>query len=75
VRRSPQNLLHNIHHRNRIFEQYITPDYLDLIEIGYHNFLQQPNGFPCAVIDATDADLLHNPDDFNIILEALEGVL
>ncbi len=75
ITRSPTNLLQNIHQRNRAYEQYITPDYLSIIEQGYHDFLQLHHGFPCVLVNATDLDLLHNPEHYAQITALLQGIL
>lgn len=61
----------NIKKRNRSYEQSIDPDYLFSLQEMYVQYIRQ-NNIKTLFIDVTDADFLHNKEQRDKILEALE---
>ena len=66
-----QKLKENIKKRNRSYEQSIDPEYLFALQEMYTQYIKQHN-IRTLFIDVTEADFLHNPDQFDQILLALE---
>ncbi|HEX5555777.1 MAG TPA: deoxynucleoside kinase [Chitinophagaceae bacterium] len=64
-------LRENIQKRNRSYEQDISGDYLFRIQETYMEYIKQ-HSTPTLVIDNTEADFEHRPEQFEAILAALE---
>ncbi|NSL87763.1 deoxynucleoside kinase [Chitinophaga solisilvae] len=64
-------LQENIRKRNRSYEQQIPDEYLLNVHDMYMQYIKQ-HPVRTLVIDTTKVDFLHNPDDFGMLLQALE---
>jgi len=62
------SLQNNIKGRARSYESNISSNYLEKINKGYLNFLNQQKDFPAIIIDVTNLDFVHQKSDFNKIL-------
>lgn len=70
---STERLLENIRKRGRDYEQQIKPDYLENIQRGYMDFLRTNPQQNSLVIDVSEMDFVKNPEDYNTILERIQG--
>jgi deoxyguanosine kinase len=66
-----EKLQHNIRKRNRHYEQKIPDQYLLSLQETYGQFIRQYS-ITTLVVNTATTDFLGNPDDINIILDALE---
>jgi deoxyadenosine/deoxycytidine kinase len=64
-------LQENIKKRNRKYEQNISDDYLFRLQETYLQYIKQ-HPVRSLIIDVADADFEHQPDQFELILDALE---
>jgi deoxyadenosine/deoxycytidine kinase len=64
-------LQENIRKRNRSYEQQIEDDYLLSIQDTYTQYIKQHN-VKTLLIDASQADFLHNPAHLQTIIDALD---
>ena len=68
-----EKLMEQIKRRGRLYEQKITRDYLEKIEKGYQNFLDDGLSFPSHSIDLTDLDFVHDERSYQIILQRIKA--
>lgn len=64
-------LLDNIKKRGRDYEQNITAEYLEKINQGYLDFIKGHPDQNSMILDMSDLDFVHNPKDYEHILEVL----
>ncbi|MBX6379547.1 MAG: deoxynucleoside kinase [Thermoflavifilum aggregans] len=64
-------LQQNIRKRNRSYEQHIADEYLFKIQEMYVQFIRQQS-LPTLMIDVSDADFEHEPEQFEQIVHALD---
>jgi deoxyadenosine/deoxycytidine kinase len=64
-------LQQNIRRRNRSYEQQIPDSYLQKVHDMYMQYLRQ-HPVRTLMVDTTEMDFLHRPDDFAVLLKALE---
>ncbi|BBE18761.1 2-amino-4-hydroxy-6-hydroxymethyldihydropteridine pyrophosphokinase [Aquipluma nitroreducens] len=57
-------LLKNIAERGRIYEAFITKEYLEKISQGYFGYFRQQTDFPILIIDTNGIDFVGRPADF-----------
>jgi deoxyguanosine kinase len=67
-----ERLLDNIKKRGRDYEQNIDPVYLEKINRGYLDFIKSHPNQNSIILDIGELDFVHNPDDYEFILEKLE---
>ncbi len=67
-----ERLLANIKKRGRDYEQNIDPAYLEKINRGYLDFIKSHPDQNSVILDMGELDFVHNPDDYEFILEKLE---
>ena len=67
-----ERLLANIKKRGRDYEQNIDPEYLEKINRGYLDFIKSHPNQNSIILDIGELDFVHNPDDYEFILEKLE---
>ena len=67
-----ERLLDNIKKRGRDYEQNIDPVYLEKINRGYLDFIKSHPNQNSVILDIGELDFVHNPDDYEFILEKLE---
>ena len=67
-----ERLLANIKKRGRDYEQNIDPVYLEKINRGYLDFIKSHPNQNSIILDMGELDFVHNPDDYEFILEKLE---
>lgn len=68
-----QKLMEQIINRGRSYEQKITSDYLEKIEMGYQNFQNEGLSFISHRIDLTDLDFVHDERAYQIILQRIKA--
>ena len=56
LHRTVPDLLSNIHHRGRAFEQEIRPAYLQSLQDAYFNYFKSESELPILIIDVTEVD-------------------
>lgn len=64
-------LMENIKRRGRDYEQYITKDYLYLIQKGYFEFFKQNRELSFLVLDINEMDFVLNADDYKILTDII----
>lgn len=62
------SLQNNIKGRARSYESNISANYLEKINKGYLNYLNQQKNFPAIIIDVTNLDFVHKKSDYDKIL-------
>ncbi|MCB0372373.1 MAG: 2-amino-4-hydroxy-6-hydroxymethyldihydropteridine diphosphokinase [Muricauda sp.] len=67
-----ERLLANIKKRGRDYEQNIDPGYLEKINRGYLDFMKSHQDQNSLILDISELDFVHNPEDYESILEKLE---
>lgn len=67
-----ERLLANIKKRGRVYEQNIDPVYLEKINRGYLDFIKSHPNQNSIILDMGELDFVHNPNDYEFILEKLE---
>ncbi|MEC7772612.1 MAG: 2-amino-4-hydroxy-6-hydroxymethyldihydropteridine diphosphokinase [Bacteroidota bacterium] len=67
-----ERLLANIKKRGRDYEQNIDPVYLEKINRGYLDFIKSNPNQNSIILDMGELDFVHNPADYEFILEKLE---
>ncbi|MFN3529215.1 MAG: deoxynucleoside kinase [Bacteroidia bacterium] len=68
-----EKLLSQISQRGRDFEKHITADYLEKIDAGYLDFMQQASGLRCLMVHAKQLDFVKQPEDFVLLSKLLEA--
>ncbi len=69
---SIEQLLKNIAHRGRDYEQNMSPDYLQDIQASYMNYLSHITNIPVVVVDTHELDFVKNPSDYEYLKSLLE---
>jgi deoxyadenosine/deoxycytidine kinase len=69
--KSVSRLMDNIALRGRDYEQHISPEYLQKLEVGYWAFFKQQIHIPVVVIESDNIDFVHNQDDYDVLLKSL----
>ena len=64
-------LQQNIKERGRPYEQEIGNDYLDRIQSGYFDFMNQQRDMRILILDTNNLDFVHNTDDYQTIIDTL----
>jgi deoxyadenosine/deoxycytidine kinase len=65
------NLMHNIRHRGRSYEQDMKREYLEMIQESYLDFIRQKTNMRILVIDTNDLDFVNEQKDYEKILHAI----
>lgn len=68
---TPEGLLKNIKKRGRDYEQLISEQYLEKIEMGYMHYLEGINTFPILVASVDDINFEENKTHYNMLKEAV----
>ena len=71
---SIEQLLKNIAHRGRDYEQDIAPEYLQDIQASYMNYLRHITNIPVVVVDTHELDFVKNPSDYQYLKSLLDKV-
>lgn len=71
LHRSVDNLLENIRHRGRAYEQDIQPEYLKTIQDTYFDYFRTELGLPILIIDVERMDFLQNKEHYQMIVDAM----
>lgn len=66
-----ENLLKNIKHRGRNYEQEIKKDYLEKIQESYLDFIRQKTNMRILIIDTNNIDFVNHEDDYQKILKIM----
>jgi len=64
-----ERLMKNIRQRARSFETPITDEYIDQLNQVYNQYFLQYNQGPLLIINATEIDFVHNPDDLDELVQ------
>ncbi len=72
LHRTVKNLIQNIKHRGRTYEQDIDPAYLENIQQTYFEYFRTEQSIPILIIDVDEMDFLKNADHYQLIIDALE---
>lgn len=73
INRPVSTLQANISNRGRTYEQQIEDDYLQSIQDSYYRYFLQESRIPVFWIEASDRDILHDPDVFKKLTEILHS--
>jgi deoxyadenosine/deoxycytidine kinase len=65
------NLMHNIRHRGRSYEQDMKREYLEKIQESYLDFIRQKTNMRILVIDTNNLDFVNKQKDYEKILHAI----
>jgi len=71
IHRSVDNLLANIKHRGREYEQEITPEYLQNIQNTYYEYFRTETSTPILIIDVDEINFLTSKKHYQMIIEAM----
>jgi len=66
-----ERLMKNIRHRARSYENQITPEYLENLNQVYNQYFLQYNQSPLLIINATEIDFVHNPEDLEDLIQTI----
>jgi len=64
-----ERLMKNIRQRARSFETPITDEYIDQLNQVYNQYFLQYNQGPMLIINATEIDFVHNPQDLDELIQ------
>lgn len=65
-------LLENIKRRGRAYEQNISAEYLDKINIGYLDYIKSQTDLNVLIIDVSDRDFVKKHEDYIFILDEIK---
>ena len=68
-----EKLIKQIKSRGRIYEQKITPNYLEKIEEGYQNYRKERWSIPYHSIDLTDLDFIQDERAYQMLLQRIKA--
>ena len=68
-----ERLLKNIKKRGREYEQNISPDYLNKIHSGYHNFINTQQDLNTLIIDVSELDFVNNTKDYEFVIKKINN--
>lgn len=71
IHRSVDNLLKNIQHRGREYEQDIKADYLFEIQNTYFEYFKTESKLPILIIDVDQINFMESKEHYDMIVEAL----
>lgn len=71
LHRSVDNLITNIKHRGRTYEQDIQPEYLQGIQNTYFDYFKTESKLPILIIDVDQINFLTSQEHYQMIVEAL----
>jgi len=66
-----ERLMKNIRQRARPFENRITMEYLEQLNQVYNQYFLQYNRSPLLIINATEIDFVHNPEDLEELIRTI----
>ncbi len=64
-------LLYNIRQRGRDFESAITREYIEALNQVYNEYFFNYDRSPLLIVNATEIDFVHNPNDLEELLSTL----
>jgi deoxyguanosine kinase len=67
------NLIRNIQHRGRNYEQSIKKEYLAQIQESYLEFIRQQTNLKVVIIDTNNIDFVNNINDYKKMIEILSN--
>lgn len=73
LKTNTQKLLDNIQKRGRDFEKHIDAAYLERIDQGYIDFMQEVSGMRCLLVHTHELDFVQNPEDLKLLQKILEA--
>ncbi|MCS7082956.1 MAG: deoxynucleoside kinase [Bacteroidetes bacterium] len=71
LRASVERLLENIRQRGRPYERHITREYLQALSQAYDFHFLRYRRSPLLIVDATELDFVHDPEDRELLLEQI----
>jgi deoxyadenosine/deoxycytidine kinase len=66
-----ETILRRIKQRARPFEKDVNRDYIDAVNDAYNHYFFRYNETPLLVINTTDIDFVHNPQDFDDLIRQI----
>ncbi len=72
LHRSVEDLLSNIKHRGRSFEQQIEPEYLERIQNAYFNYIKSVTDIPVLVLYVDQTKFWENRDEYEAIVATIQ---
>lgn len=66
-----ENLMRNIYHRGREYEQDIKPEYLAKIQESYLDFIRQKSNMRILIVDTNEIDFVNRPEDYKSMIEII----
>jgi deoxyadenosine/deoxycytidine kinase len=71
IQSSVHRLMANIRLRGREYERNMQEDYIRDLNEAYNYFFFRYKSAPLLIVNATQIDFVHNPDDFNDLLKEI----
>ncbi len=69
-----ETILRRIRQRGRHFEKDIGRDYVEAVNEAYNHFFFRYSETPLLVINTSDIDFVHNPDDLEDLIRQILGM-
>ncbi|MES2240440.1 MAG: 2-amino-4-hydroxy-6-hydroxymethyldihydropteridine diphosphokinase [Bacteroidota bacterium] len=69
---NPEQLLENIRKRGRSYEQEISAEYLEKINVAYLDYMNSQTDLNILVIDMTNRDFVNNQSDYLFVLDEIQ---
>jgi deoxyadenosine/deoxycytidine kinase len=66
-----ETILRRIKQRARPFEKDVNRDYIEAVNDAYNHYFFRYNETPLLVINTTDIDFVHNPQDFDDLIRQI----
>lgn len=67
-----ERLMKNIRSRGREYESAMDADYLNSLNESYNHFFFNYTDAPVLIVESSDIDFIHNPEDLDEILRELD---
>lgn len=72
LHRSVDDLLNNIKHRGRAFEQQIQPNYLERIQNAYFSYIRSVTDIPVLILYIDQVKFWENRDEYETIVSSIQ---
>ena len=72
LHRSVDNLLENIKHRGREFEQKISPEYLKEIQAAYFNYFKNVSDIPVLILYIEGSEFWNKEEEYQKIIDTIQ---
>ncbi len=71
---NPERLMRNIRLRDRSYERNINPEYIASLVESYNHFFFRYDASPLLVVNATELDFVHHPEQFEDLFQRVMNV-